>query len=104
MKRIYIIIFTTIGFLFTDGQPYEGPDDPAGDIGAERAAFMNGNRVLSFFRNTTEIGDCCYLGYYTSKWPNNYEGTAMHDGIALLIGARIYLQNDTIPITDLNYI
>lgn len=104
MNKLTYLIVLLLGLLNAEGQPYEGPNDSAGDIGAERAAFMNGNRVLSFFRNTTEIGDCCYLGYYTSKWPNNYDGSAMHDGIALLIGARIYLENDTIPITDLNLV
>ena len=90
--------------LFAQSRPYEGPDDPAADIAAERAGFLTGNRVLLFFRNTTELGDCCGLGYFTSKWPNNYEGSDMHDGITILIGARVFVENDSIPVTDINEI
>ena len=65
---------------------------------------MTGNRVLLFFRNTTELGDCCNLGYDVSKWPNNFEGTKMHDGVAVLIGARVFIENDSIPVTDMGEI
>jgi hypothetical protein len=105
--RISFIVFTVlilqllfINNLFAQSRPYEGPDDPAGDIAAERAGWMTGNRVLLFFRNTTELGDCCDLGYDVAKWPNNYEGTKSHDGICLLIGARVYVENDSIPVDD----
>lgn len=84
---------------FAQGRPYEGPDDPAGDIAAERAGFMTGNRVFLFFRNTTELSDHVH-GVTTSKWPNNLEGTKMTDGIALLIGARVYIENGSTPVTD----
>jgi len=47
---------------------YDGPDDPAGDVLAERDGFMNGNNVMLYFRNTTELGDCCNLGYWVSRW------------------------------------
>ncbi len=110
MKLKYIILGTILFILFNidfvlgQGRPYEGPDDPAGDIAAKRAGFMNGNRVYLFFRNTTELSNCCSLGYDVSKWPNNYEGSKMTDGIALLIGARVYLKNDTIPVTDITEI
>ncbi|NOX90147.1 MAG: hypothetical protein GXO77_14100, partial [Calditrichaeota bacterium] len=86
--------------LFAQGKPYDGPDDPAGDPSAERYGWMNGNRVLLFFRNTTELSDCCNLGYDVSKWPNNYDGTKMHDGIAVLIGARVYIRNDSVPVEN----
>jgi len=94
--------FTTL--VFAQSRPYEGPDDPAGDIAAERAGWMTGNRVLLYFRNNTELSDCCDLGYDVSKWPNNYEGTKMHDGICILIGARVFIENNSIPVTDLNNI
>jgi len=100
---IFVFFLLSTG-LFGQGKPYDGPDDPAGDIAAERSGWMTGNRVLLFFRNTTELSDCCGLGYDVSKWPNNYEGTKMHDGIAVLIGARVYLENDTIPVTDVDEI
>ena len=103
LKALTILTLIS-GSLFAQGKPYDGPDDPAGDVAAERSGWMTGNRVLLFFRNTTELSDCCGLGYDVSKWPNNYEGTKMHDGIATLIGARVYLENDTIPVTDINEI
>ncbi len=95
-----VLFFGSSTTLFAQGRPYEGPDDPASDLAAERSGFMIGNRVLLFFRNTTELGDCCGLGYDVSKWPNNFEGTKMHDGIATIIGARVYLENDSIPVTE----
>ena len=103
LKKIVLIIilftlFTTN--LFAQSRPYEGPDDPASDIAAERAGWMIGNRVLLFFRNTTELGDCCDKGYDVAKWPNNYEGSKSHDGYSLLIGARVHIKNDSIPVTN----
>ncbi len=97
---ILFTIFVSNSLLWAQGRIYEGPDDPAGDIAAERAGWMTGNRVLLYFRNTTEMSDCCDLGYDVSKWPNNYDGTKMTDGIALLIGARVYVRDDSIPIDD----
>ena len=68
---------------------------------------MNGNRVYLYYRNTTELSD--WPKPNVSKWPNNPEGTKMLDGIGLLVGARVYIEDDfdpntvdTIPITDLN--
>ena len=97
---IYLLIAYTLfsSNLFAQGRPYEGPDDPAGDIAAERAGFMSGNRVLLYYRNTTEQG--AHVSWFSSKWPNTLDGTKMHDGIALLVGARVYIENDSIPITD----
>ncbi len=99
-----VILFILIGMIilcsdvFPQGRLYEGPDDPAGDIAAERSGWMTGNRVLLFFRNTTELSD--HVSYFVTKWPNTLEGTKMHDGICLLIGARVYIENDSIPVTD----
>lgn len=97
---IILILLLTVSRLQAQSRPYEGPDDAASDVAAERAGWMTGNRVLLFFRNTTELGDCCDLGYDVAKWPNNYEGTKSHDGIALLLGARVYIENDSMAITD----
>ncbi len=94
---LFIILDVT---AFAQGRIYDGPDDPAGDKAEERVGYMTGNRVLLQFRNTTELSDCCGLGYEVSKWPNNYNGTKMHDGIATLIGSRVFLENDTIPVTS----
>lgn len=87
---------------FGQGKKYEGPDDPAGDIAAEREGYMTGNRVFLYFRNTTELSD--WPKVEVSKWPNTYNGVKMLDGIALLIGALVYIKNDTIPVTDPNEI
>ncbi len=95
-----VLCVLTLGLLWAQGRKYEGPDDPAGDIAAERTGWMNGNRVLLFFRNTTEMSD--YVDWFVSKWPNTPEGTKMTDGIALLIGARVYVQNDSVPVTELD--
>ena len=97
---LFLLLFASAPLLLAQSRPYKGPDDPAGDIAAERAGWMTGNRVLLYFRNTTELSDCCDLGYDVSKWPNNYEGTKMHDGICVLIGARVYVADDSIPVTD----
>ncbi|MCI0513393.1 hypothetical protein L0128_09295 [candidate division KSB1 bacterium] len=83
------------------GKQYAGPDDPAGDREAERTGFMNGNNVYLFFRNTTETADCCDLGYWVSRWPADFSGSKMHDGVALLAGARVFIENDSIPVTNL---
>ncbi|WP_456408137.1 hypothetical protein [Caldithrix abyssi] len=84
------------------GKIYEGPDDPAGDIEAEREGYMNGNRILLYFQNTTELAKWTptYRGSQWSRWPNTYDGVRMLDGIALLIGAKVYIKNDSIPVTD----
>jgi hypothetical protein len=94
----FIIQLLFYSLLFPQGRPYEGPDDPAGDIAAERTGWMTGNRVLLFFRNTTEQSD--HVSYFVTKWPNSNEGTKMHDGICLLIGARVYVANHSVPVTD----
>ncbi len=109
MKKTVLLILLLFALsldvrLRAQGRYYEGPDDPAGDIAAERAGWMTGNRVLLYFRNTTELSDCCDLGYDVSKWPNNYQGSKMHDGICILIGARVYVENDSIPVTNQNVI
>jgi len=103
MRKIILCIVLCTLFstsLLAQSRLYEGPDDPAGDIAAERAGWMTGNRVLLFFRNTTELSDCCDKGYDVSKWPNTYDGSLMHDGICILIGARVFLEDNTIPVTN----
>ena len=104
-----ISILLTISLCFGQGVEYSGPEDPAGDIEAEREGYMNGNRVYLYYRNTTELSD--WPRSNVSKWPNNPDGTKMLDGIGLLVGARIYIQDDlndatvdTLPITSLDNI
>ena len=105
MRRVVLPLFVALLFavlashvVLAQGRKYEGPDDPAGDVAAIREGYMTGNRVFLYFKNTTELSDWPRVD--VSKWPNNFEGTKMLDGVALLIGARVYLENDTIPVTD----
>lgn len=102
MRKSLILIFIillSVG-LFGQAKIYEGPIDPAGDPSAEREARMNGNRVNLFFRNTSELSDWGNTPN-PSRWPDNYNGVDMTDGVGLLIGARVYvMKNDTIPVTD----
>jgi hypothetical protein len=79
-------------FIFSQGKKYEGPDDPAGDIAAEREGYMTGNRVFLYFRNNTELSDWPKVN--VSRWPNNLDGVKMVDGIGLLVGAKIYIKDD----------
>ncbi len=96
---IFSLIFSSS--LLSQSKKYEGPDDPAGDIAAERVGLMEGNRVRLQFRNTTELSDWgAGADPFASKWPNTYYGTKMTDGIGLLIGARVYITQDSIPVTD----
>ena len=109
MKIIKQLLFTflCLSFLLGQGTDYAGPDDPAGDIEAEREGYMNGNRVYLYYQNTTELST--WPKPNVSKWPNNPDGTKMLDGVGLLVGARIYIQDDldsttvdTIPITSVS--
>ncbi|MCF7805718.1 MAG: hypothetical protein K9N46_14840 [Candidatus Marinimicrobia bacterium] len=110
MRNVKLILLgiSTLVFLnpisvFAQSRPYEGPDDAAGDIAAEREGYMNGNRILLYFQNNTELAfwsSATANSSQWSRWPNNYQGTRMLDGLALLIGARVYIQNDTIPVED----
>ncbi len=108
MRRLFSLLFALLlavawatPILAQYGKEYAGPDDPAGDKEAIRKGYMNGNNVLLQFANTTELSDCCDLGYWVSRWPNDYSGSKMNDGIAVLLGGRVYVENDSIPVTDL---
>ncbi len=101
MNNLIIIILVMTASLVAQGKLYEGPDDPASDPAAERYAWHSGNRWLLFFRNTTELGDWTgSLQYDVARWPNNYDGTKMHDGISIIIGARVYVDKNSIPVED----
>ena len=57
LTTIVMIFLTALGQIMGQGKEYEGPEDPAGDIAAEREGYMTGNRVFIYFRNTTELSD-----------------------------------------------
>ncbi len=84
--------------LLAQGKIYEGPTDGAGDPHLEREGFMRGNRVQLLFKNNTELGD--YPRKDAARWPKGVGGNVMHDGIGLLVSAKVYLKNKTIPVTD----
>ncbi|MCF8242290.1 MAG: hypothetical protein K9J16_12960 [Melioribacteraceae bacterium] len=102
MKKILLIFFllSTVGIIYGQGRQYDGPDDPAGDPANRREGWMSGNRVFLYFKNSTELSYCCGTQY--SKWPNNPDGLPITDGVALLVGARVFVdsENDSIPITN----
>jgi len=93
------LIFTLNGNLFAQGKPYEGPDDPAGDRSAVRMGVMDGNQFQTVFFNNTQIGYKYMID--GSKWPKDSEkGLQIFDVLAVLVGGQVFLENDTIPVTD----
>ena len=98
MKRFLLLIVALNCLGFSQGKKYAGPDDAAGDIAAEREGYMIGNRVFLYFRNTTELSDWPKVN--VSRWPNNLEGVKMVDGIGLLVGAKVYIEDN--PVTNID--
>ena len=96
---IILLMITCAGGLFAQGKPYVGPEDGAGDPNLEREGKMAGNRAMIAIKNNTELGE--WPRTDTNRWPNTAEGAKMNDGIGLIIGARVYLTQDTIPVTDM---
>lgn len=102
IKRLFAIVLMIIcaSSLFAQGKPYTGPEDGAGDPNLEREGKMTGNRAMIAIKNNTELGG--WPRTDTSRWPNTADGTKMNDGIGLLLGARVYLTQDTIPVEDMD--
>ena len=97
VSLIFVLIFTSQVFA-QGGRPYEGPDDPAADRAALREGVMNGNQMLMVFRNNTQIGYKYMID--GSKWPKDAErGLQIFDVLAILVGAQVFLEQDTIPVT-----
>jgi hypothetical protein len=101
LKSTYVVgisfgLFASIAF--GQGRPYDGPEDPAGDKTAIREGWMNGNRVLLYFDNNGTLSDMDKP--LSSKWPNSYDGLRMIDQINLLIGAEVYVRQDTLVVQD----
>ena len=94
------LLFILIALSTTISQEYTGPDDLAGDVGAIRSSYMDGNRVFLKFKNTSQLSDWEPGGLdNVSIWPNDGTGTRMVDGIALLVGAKTYIVDDQIEST-----
>jgi hypothetical protein len=49
LLSILLLTGLALSSLFAQGKPYEGPDDPAGDVEAIREGYMTGNRILLYF-------------------------------------------------------
>ncbi len=97
LTLLYLIVSFQI-FAQT-GQQYEGPEDPAGDRSAMRVGVMDGNQMLMCFTNNTQIAHKYLLD--GSKWPKDSEkALQIFDFLAVLIGAQVFLEKDTIPVTD----
>ena len=105
--QISIILAT---LLFAN--EYKGPDDNAGDPSAIRESWMDGNNVYLYFKNTSQLSNWAQGGLdNVSRWPNDLTGSRMVDGIGLLVGAKVYIEDDENPetldktiIDDLNQI
>jgi hypothetical protein len=94
-KNIFSFIIFFVFSVATAQIVYEGPDDPASDPSNIRDARMDGNRILLYFKNTTQLSNWEPGGLSdVSIWPNDPTGTRMVDGIGLLIGAKVYIYND----------
>ena len=93
MKKI---IFYFIFFTFVFNQDYNGPSDQAGDPSAIKEARMDGNRILLYFKNTTQLSNWEPPNglYDVSIWPNDGTGYRMLDGVALLVGGKTYIHDD----------
>ncbi len=100
LRTIFLFIFS-FTIIYAQGRPYEGPEDPAGDISQLREGWMNGNRVLLFYNNGSKMV-ITWGKPNTSKWPNNYEGTRMIDRSDLVIMGQVFVKNDSIPVSNLD--
>ena len=97
--KIHILILFSISILYSQNE-YEGPNDEAGDPSAIKESWMDGNKVLLYFKNTSELSDWAEGGLdNVSIWPNDGTGTRMVDGIGLLISAKTYILDDEDPST-----
>jgi len=97
---IISLLLLILSQIFAEsGKKYEGPEDPAGDRSAVRVGVMNGNQMLMAFSNNTQIANKYLLD--GSKWPRDSEsGLQIFDFLAVIVGAQVFLEQDSIPVTD----
>ena len=99
ISLISLLLLFTIQIFAQGGRPYEGPEDPAADRAALREGVMDGNQFLTVFRNNTQIGYKYMID--GSKWPKDAEkGLQIFDVLAILVGSQVFMEQDTIPVTD----
>lgn len=95
MRAVVLLSLFIFSALYAQKKAYEGPVDGAGDVAAEKIGWMEGNAVRCQFRNTTELSDWgTGTDPYATKWPNDFRGSKMNDGIGLMIGCRVYVESD----------
>jgi hypothetical protein len=101
IRTLFSFILMEISLAFGQGRLYEGPTDPAGDQAAIREAHMSGNRFRQYFTNQGVQGHWGYLD--ASRFPANSEqGLELFDSNVMIVGARVYVEQDTIPVTNMN--
>jgi len=86
------------------GKKYAGPNDPAGDESLFRSGDLNGNRMYFYYHNNTSICDTGHGKAVWNRWPNQPDGVTLMHGLAAVIAARVYIEGDTLPVTDPNII
>ncbi|MBN1481752.1 T9SS C-terminal target domain-containing protein [candidate division KSB1 bacterium] len=98
LKLLFIFQLLFLSYGLSQGVPYYGPDDPAGDPTAVRIGVLDANNLTLHLTNTTE------LAYWPdgnpSLWNDGSNAIKMLNGMALLVAARVYVENDSIPVTD----
>ncbi len=104
-KDIFLFNLLMVALIYTlgfgqHGRPYRGPDDPAGDDAAFRSGYLQGNRFYFFYHNNTSITDTGHGVAVWNRWPNNYEGSTLVHGICAVMAARVFIEGDSIPVTD----
>ena len=100
MIKNFIHILLIYFCIVLSQNDYQGPDDNAADPSAIKESWMDGNKVLLYFKNTSELSDWAEGGLdNVSIWPNDGTGTRMVDGIGLLISAKVYILDDDNPET-----
>ena len=96
---VSVLLCFTVHVFSQGGKPYEGPDDPAADRSALREGLMDGNQFMTVFRNNTQVGRRGLVD--GSKWPKDSEkGLQIYDQMSILIGGQVFLEQDTIPVTQ----
>jgi len=99
IRLVWLLLFLTFQAFAQSGRIYKGPDDPAADRAALREGVMDGNQFYTVFRNNTQIGYKYMID--GSKWPKDSEkGLQVYDQLSILVGGQVFLEQDTIPVTD----
>ena len=97
------LVFMLSQLVYGQGREYEGPIDPAGDQAALREGHMLGNRFHLYFNNQGRQGHWPFLD--GSRFPGTSEyGLDLFDSNVMIVGAKVYVEQDSIPVTDINVI